>query len=596
MEKSASYNTRYSEDNQFITNTWKLSSIEAPNGRRVEYSYGLDYWTDALVPFKVYEDYTRELRSVRDHINGEPIDGASRYESLDVSNQFPTCNTVKNYPLTEITVDGKIRFAFDYSLQSLRKGSSYNGRNLSRISVIDLSANDTTRSCSFSYHTDGHKGETYSSSHLGVTFLDNITLSESGTYVFEYDEPASGMPPTNTYAIDWYGFYNGTTTESNFLPDRYTAQSSDSFLLTMRQPSVSHSQYGMLTRLTYPTGGWTQFTYEQNTYSKDHLNTACNLNLQPDGQNYNGAGVRPKSMSDYSAVGEEFRRTDYSYINKDGKSSGCLLWRPIIYSKYLASTTNILNIDRETVSSANDFTYSGLPHIEYLRVIEEVYDPDASQHKGITEYTYHTSYHINARDNYDVGVSINIHDWEYNCSSLENSRHSQWIQSNEQSRIGGRLLTRTTYSDDMSKPIMKDSISYEIHYPDGETSLEAYTVQLGFPSKLFYSFASVIQDSKSECAYDEEGRVISCKLSEKNYDSSGRFIGTTHTDSRGRTVETMLSYHNDIPTLVTKVVTKVDGVVVRADKYHYTHLGGSRYPDLYVPSYMVMLQTKFVTA
>lgn len=586
LEKSASYNTRGSEDNQFITNTWKLSSIEAPNGRRVEYSYGPDYWTDALVPFKVEEDYKRELRSVRDHMDGVPIDGVSRFEDLDTQNQFPTCNTVINYPLTGITVDGKIGFAFDYSAQSLRKGSSYKGRNLSRISVIDLHANDTTRFCRFSYHTDGHKGETYSSSHLGVTFLDSLILSENGAYVFEYDEPTSGMPPTDTYAIDWYGFYNGATTASYFLPAMSDAKEGDSFLLTMRQPSKIHSQYGMLKKLTYPTGGWTQFTYEQNTYSKDHLNTSCRLNLQPDGRDYCGAGVRLKSMSDYSGVGEEFRRTDYSYVNRDGLSSGCLLWRPVIYSNYSVRTTNILDLDRETISSANDFTYSGLPHIEYLRVVEEVYDPAAPQHKGITEYTYHTSYHIDARDNYDVGVGMDIHDWEYNISTLENHRHTPWVQSNEQSRIGGRLLTRTTYSDDMSKPIMKDSISYEIHYPDGVTSLEAYTVQMGFPSKLFYSFASVIQDSKSECAYDEEGRVISCKLSEKNYDSSGRFIGTTHTDSRGRTVETMLSYHNDIPTLVTKVVTKVDGVVVRADKYHYTHLGGSRYPDLFVPSYM----------
>lgn len=586
LEKSASYNTRGSEDNQFITNTWKLSSIEAPNGRRVEYSYGPDYWTDALVPFKVEEDYKRELRSVRDHMDGVPIDGVSRFEDLDTQNQFPTCNTVINYPLTGITVDGKIGFAFDYSAQSLRKGSSYKGRNLSRISVIDLHANDTTRFCRFSYHTDGHKGETYSSSHLGVTFLDSLILSENGAYVFEYDELTSGMPPTDTYAIDWYGFYNGATTASYFLPAMSDAKEGDSFLLTMRQPSKIHSQYGMLTKLTYPTGGWTQFTYEQNTYSKDHLNTSCRLNLQPDGRDYCGAGVRLKSMSDYSGVGEEFRRTDYSYVNRDGLSSGCLLWRPVIYSNYSVRTTNILDLDRETISSANDFTYSGQPHIEYLRVLEEVYDPEAPQHKGITEYTYHTSYHMIARDSYDVGANWNITNWEYAYSSTENLRYQSWIQSNEQSRLGGRLLTRTTYADNLDTPIAKDSLTYDVYYPETNSSLEAYTVVLGFPSKLFYTFSSVISDDKYEYAYDKNGNLITSKFTDSGYDAKGRLVRTTQTDSRGRTITTKLSYHESMPTLITDRVTSMDGNIIRAERYNYMRLNESSTPNQYVPASM----------
>ena len=588
VEQSASYNTRFSEDYQFITNTWKLSSIVAPNGRRVEYSYGLDYWTDAMVPFEVDEVYARELRSVKDHIDGEPIDEASRYESFIMNNNFPTLNVVINKPLTKITIDNKVQYSFDYSEQHCRDGSSYTGKNLVCIGIIDLPTSDTTRFCRFSYHLDGRKDEECSLDNRGVTFLDGLTLSDFGTYLFEYNEPSSGMPKTDTYAIDWYGFYNGNNESvaiQEFLPDRYTAKTNDNYLLNTRKPSEEHCKVGMLTKLTYPTGGWTQFTYEQNTYSKDHLNTSCKLNLEPDGGHYYGAGVRLKSMSDYSDVGKEYRRTDYKYVNEDGKSSGCLLWRPIIYSNYSARTTNILDLDRETVSSANDFTYSGQPHIEYLRVLEEVYDPEAPQHRGITEYTYETSYQISARDNYDVGVGLNIHDWEYNCNSYENMRHSSWIQSNEQSRMGGRLSTRTTYSDDLTKPIQKDSITYSLYYPT-TSSLTSYIVALGFPTKLFYSFASVIKNRSYEFTYDKNGDIISRVCSDLRYDTEGRFSGTHQVDSRGRNVKTELTYHNVVPALVTQSVTKVDDVIVKIERYNYIHLSASGYPDLYVPSSM----------
>ena len=204
VEQSASYNTKFSEDYQFITNTWKLSSIVAPNGRRVEYSYGLDYWTDAMVPFEVDEVYARELRSVKDHIDGEPIDEASRYESFIMNNNFPTLNVVINKPLTKITIDNKVQYSFDYSEQHYREGSSYRGKNLVCIGIIDLPTSDTTRFCRFSYHLDGRKDEECSLDNRGVTFLDGLTLSDIGTYLFEYNEPSSGMPETHTYAIYWY--------------------------------------------------------------------------------------------------------------------------------------------------------------------------------------------------------------------------------------------------------------------------------------------------------------------------------------------------------------------------------------------------------
>lgn len=575
VETSSSFNIRFSDDSYPTANTWKLSSIKAPNGRMVQYTYGQPYTTSADIPFMVDETYTRHLKSAQ----GGSAEGT--YESLNMRNDHPTRNTVDNYPLESITIDNKVQISFEYQNQSSQRGAFCYGKNLMSITVNNMGEAKPKLNCGFSYHNEGHVGEEYSSTIPGVTYLDSIKLQDRGAYSFEYNEPSEPMPSTDTYAIDWYGFYNGSTNKNTFLPDRSTAKNSDAFLLNLRQPSFERTKYGMLTKIIYPTGGWTTFTYERNDYSTDYLNTVAYLNLEPDGIDHYGAGIRLKSMSDYDSDGEVFRQTDYKYINKDGKSSGCLLWRPIIYSNYSARTTNISALNRETVSSANDFTYSGQPHIEYLRVLEEVYDPEAPQHKGITEYTYHTSYHMIARDSYDVGANWNITNWEYAYSTTENLRYQSWIQSNEQSRLGGRLLTRTTYADNLDTPIAKDSLTYDVYYPETNSSLEAYTVVLGFKSKLFYTFSSVISDNKYEYTYDKNGDLITCKLTDSSYDAKGRLVRTDQIDSRGRTITTLLSYHDIVPTLVTKAVTKVDGVVIQIDSCQYKLL---TYPDHYVMS------------
>ena len=186
-----------------------------------------------------------------------------------------------------------------------------------------------------------------------------------------------------------------------------------------------------------------------------------------------------------------------------------------------------------------------------------------------------------ARDSYVVDANWNITNWEYAYSPSENLRYKSWIQSNEQSRLGGRLLTRTTYADNLDTPIAKDSLTYDVYYPETNSSLEAYTVVLGFKSKLFYTFSSVISDNKYEYTYDKNGDLITSKFTDSGYDAKGRLVRTTQTDSRGRTITTLLSYHDIVPTLVTKAVTKVDGVVIQMDSCQYKLL---TVPNHYVMS------------
>ena len=67
--------------------------------------------------------------------------------------------------------------------------------------------------------------------------MDHIVLSAEGTYSFQYSDTDLTFPPLNTYAVDWYGYYNNTVSKNNFMPTREGARSGNGYLETMRKPN-----------------------------------------------------------------------------------------------------------------------------------------------------------------------------------------------------------------------------------------------------------------------------------------------------------------------------------------------------------------------
>jgi hypothetical protein len=124
--------------------------------------------------------------------------------------------------------------------------------------------------------------------------LDSVKiLDKAGSIVqvYKFTYNSTALPPYPSYSRDLWGYYNGKlddpaipnktliprtkiTVEPNsssgtFPYDRYIG-SSDS---TSRDPDTVKMQAGVLTRIDYPTGGHTNFTYETNRYIDDSLKT-----------------------------------------------------------------------------------------------------------------------------------------------------------------------------------------------------------------------------------------------------------------------------------------------------------------------------------
>ncbi len=104
--------------------------------------------------------------------------------------------------------------------------------------------------------------------------LDRVTEQSSDgaaslpPYVFQYDQ--SHLPDRLSFAVDHWGYYNGQERNSTSLPAMTIVNPFNNTIEFYdgadREPYPAFLQAGMLTAITYPTGGSTRFEYEAHRY------------------------------------------------------------------------------------------------------------------------------------------------------------------------------------------------------------------------------------------------------------------------------------------------------------------------------------------
>lgn len=145
--------------------------------------------------------------------------------------------------------------------------------------------------------------------------VDGVTASPPA-YAFTYD--ATPIPERFTASLDHWGYYNasgnttlvpnyyfeGSLVDGMYFPARNIGQGAN------REASLTGSIATMLTKMTYPTGGYSTFDYELNEAKFDD-----NL-YRPVG------GIRVSKITDYSFNGVAARSKVYTYNSDDGTGSG----------------------------------------------------------------------------------------------------------------------------------------------------------------------------------------------------------------------------------------------------------------------------------
>ncbi|MBB5395090.1 DUF5977 domain-containing protein [Mucilaginibacter sp. AK015] len=237
--------------------------------------------------------------------------------------------------------------------------------------------------------------------------LDGIQiLDKAGSIVQEYNFTynTTPLPLYTSYSKDFWGYYNGKMDAPGITPYTLIPKTQISVQLstavppnnvpylryigsndfTSRDPDTVKMQAGVLTRIDYPTGGYTNFTYETNRYTDDHSITHFTGGLRLKAvENYTDATATPvRKTYQYNTARPNFiTDTTTGYINY-----GFFVNSTLAIDYYAAPQHRSKRVRMYYSESSSSLTPTEGNPVTYTSVTEYIGDPTSNI--GKSEYKF----------------------------------------------------------------------------------------------------------------------------------------------------------------------------------------------------------------
>jgi len=299
---------------------------------------------------------------------------------------------------------------------------------LNNISVKNSNSIIKTIDFNYLYGSNGIS-ETNPNSNTQRFFLTEVQINNSldisgnkhEVYKMEYND-ALGLPDRLTNGQDIEGFYNGQDNNTTLIPPLedtgYSFASNEIF--ANRHPNFFYSSKGVLTKIYYPTGGFTEFEYESTPARKKiytsvggdvHIN--CDLEeespLLTPPANYVASEYPTKMYDEYpkTVTTEELGvQTIFPHpifvnqtvsINLSVNTVGNIptTQRASIEMKIINLTNNTIPIETQITHTKSNFDYHFLANNNYkieLRLIEPLQHNATYKAMGGFNFKLHTGY------------------------------------------------------------------------------------------------------------------------------------------------------------------------------------------------------------
>ena len=421
-----------STERNVVNRVWHLTKIISPNNRQINFEWETTGLVKDLPSYSNTDFYSTPTGFYRSSLCGAAA-GSATMEKLNghMSNGQPTTeamlhgvsysrlqNSVKSYVSSIAFSMGSIDFK-----KSLRKDRI---ADLRLDSIIVKSTTRLIKKLNFSYdyfvatEDDFSVDKTVSSElqnpNSGVfpsqyhpnygllcsDFTSNelrfrlklVSVGEEGlpSHRFKYDN--GKLPKKTSYATDYWGFYNGKTTNTSFVPnpihiDVLLADNGND-----RRASLPFAKACTLNEIVYPTGGITKLEYQLNNFVMYKYDNS----VSPEYQNAispisEGMGLRV-GFTTNEAEGKTTSRTRYTY------EGGRVILPINFYGSYRrrflnfgSSIGDVYSFDMEYLSGSNSYASSLLGSgnfIGYDKVTKESLNA-----QGLTNGKTETSFYNN---------------------------------------------------------------------------------------------------------------------------------------------------------------------------------------------------------
>lgn len=245
-----------------ITTTWYASTMTSASGSDIiQFTYLTESQSQKTRNVVTKYHYLSGLS------NGSPSDNGS----------ILTTNITSAKVIDKITFkNGYVKFNKNTTSYRTDLNGGYSLNNVSVYAIYDDDSEQLITKHKFTYSYEQGAGGAvgtacYNADAESKTwmFLDkmeqlsnddpNISLS----YDFEYND--SYLPACRYSAgQDYWGYYNGNDSNSDLIPPYYLPNSSNQIAGANRSVNTAYSDFGILEKIIYPTGGYTEFDFENN--------------------------------------------------------------------------------------------------------------------------------------------------------------------------------------------------------------------------------------------------------------------------------------------------------------------------------------------
>lgn len=583
---------------------WPLRTIQSPYGDSVSFNYDLHtytnirnrkdstdhYFSAKYGSMTVTEAFDTQL-TVRDP--EDPLDGNSW--NIEVNEDFPLSTTSPF--LTRIS-SAKEEVEF---VRIERNGNLNSPSLISKIKVYDITNSGSktlVREISFNYANMSNRTsiDTTINAYPWHTVLTSIVVGDSinveKEYKFDYYAPPNGQYASPDY-WNYYVFGRGGGPDQDlFLPDPladvsflcYTSASSSDAETLREHYGVNTSKYFIdrsidtlgfkafsLKRITFPTGGYTEYEYEPNETNDNK-----------------GNGQRVRRIRSYPSVNEDPIITIFKYgENQSGQGISDNTIDEDWFSQSMASysvfrdqgiqDTRYVRRITTFANTANGIPYESLT-VYYPEVSTCQYNNDCSISNGETVSSYNIPYNISMygqapglKPTLSRRTVYNIQD-----NPLQKEEYTYQRTSGQTFMIvrPSQIVTITGTSDDPEYNTLRNQWLYTYYH----------VAQLYIPIHYDISLSTDLLTSKQLILYTGSDSTV--QTDNYTYDlSRNQLTKIAKNSSTGGTWEQEFIFPNDSNQLVTtwniysaklQEISRNSGQEIKRIRYNYPDFTGQQ--------------------
>lgn len=237
-----------------ITSSWYLTQIKSPNsGAEINITYSNQALTTYTTPL-IEEKFVVAISSMWQQT---PSD-INLSRNASVQRRF----------IESISSD---RYVIDFTRSARDDNTIFSGEKKLDVITIENKSSQTIKSFEFDYeYCPSFSCSGVSDKRLFLKEVTEKGADGSSLPSFKMEYNSTVIPRPTSKSVDHWGYYNGKV-NTTFIPTTTYYNSAqlqyEIYIGADRTPHSSLSQAGILTKITYPTGGHSSFEYEPHTFS-----------------------------------------------------------------------------------------------------------------------------------------------------------------------------------------------------------------------------------------------------------------------------------------------------------------------------------------